>query len=81
MRAYRIADERFPIFDGTGAKIAGARWNSPGRPVIYAAETFAGAMLEILVHAAIDRLPKTYVYVELGIPDAVVTESTNLAQT
>ena len=45
MRAFRIADRRHPIFDGTGAKLTGGRWNSPGRPVIYAAETFAGALL------------------------------------
>jgi RES domain-containing protein len=30
----------------------GARWNSPGRRVIYAAETYAGALLETLVHAS-----------------------------
>jgi len=30
----------------------GARWNSPGRRVIYASETYAGALLEILVHAS-----------------------------
>jgi RES domain-containing protein len=37
---------------GEGARIAGGRWNSPGRPVIYCAESLALAMLEILVHAA-----------------------------
>jgi RES domain-containing protein len=30
----------------------GARWNSPERRVVYAAETYAGALLEILVHAS-----------------------------
>jgi len=69
MRAFRIADHRFPILDGTGAKLAGGRWNSPGSPVIYAAETFAGAMLEILVRANLNRLPRTYVYVELSIDE------------
>lgn len=52
-RAYRIADRRHKIFDGQGAATFGGRWNSPGRRVIYAAETFAGAMLEVLVNANI----------------------------
>ncbi len=51
MLAFRIADKRFPIFDGTGARLVGGRWNSPGKAVIYAAETFAGAVLEVLVHS------------------------------
>ena len=51
MIAYRIADARHPIFDGTGAMLRGGRWNSIGQRVIYAAESYAGAMLEILVHA------------------------------
>ena len=75
MRAFRIADRRFPIFDGTGARLVGGRWNSPGRPVIYAAETFAGAVLEILVHANVGRVPKTHALVEISIPDDVVSEN------
>ena len=53
----------------------GARWNSPGRRVIYAAETYAGALLEILVHAS-GCLPGNLGYVQLrGFPEAsVVTQ-------
>jgi RES domain-containing protein len=74
MRAFRIADRRFPIFDGAGARLVGGRWNSPGRPVIYVAETFAGALLEVLVHANLGRMPRTHALVEISIPDAVGTE-------
>jgi RES domain-containing protein len=74
MRAFRIADRRFPIFDGTGARLVGGRWNSPGRPVIYAAETFAGAVLEVLVHANLGRVPKTHAVIEITIPDALDRE-------
>ena len=73
MRAYRIADQRFPILDGAGAQLAGGRWNSPGRPVVYAAETFAGAVLEVLVHMGRLKMPKNRVYVELSIPEALVS--------
>src|ERR1017187_9056977 len=41
LRAFRIADMRHAIFDGSGAMLHGARWTSPGRRVIYAAETYA----------------------------------------
>lgn len=73
MRAYRIADQRFPVLDGAGAQLAGGRWNSPGMPVIYAAETFAGALLEVLVHMGRLKMPKNRVYVELSIPEALVS--------
>lgn len=75
MQAFRIADRRFPIFDGAGARLIGGRWNSPGRPIIYAAETFAGAVLEILVHANLGRMPSNHKIIEISIPDDLPTES------
>src|SRR5580704_7008427 len=66
-RAFRIADRRHKVFDGRGAALHGGRWNSPGRRVIYAAETYAGAMLEILAHANIGQPPKTHVWIEILI--------------
>jgi RES domain-containing protein len=74
MRAFRIADRRFPNFDGTGARLLGGRWNSPGRPVIYASETFAGAVLEILVHANLGRVPSRHGVIEIEIPDELRRE-------
>ncbi len=72
-RAFRIADMRFPLFDGAGAQRFGARWNSPGRRVIYAAETYAGALLEVLVHAS-GRVPQTQGYITIDIPAAAEIE-------
>lgn len=37
---------------GTGARLYGGRWNSPGRPAIYCAATLSLAMLEIRVHVS-----------------------------
>jgi len=74
LRAYRIADGRKPIFDGSGAALYGGRWNSPGRRVIYAAETYAGALIEKLVHTNIGRLPKHQKYIEILVPDDVAIE-------
>jgi RES domain-containing protein len=49
--AYRTTKARHPVYDGTGAALVGGRWNSPGRTVIYCADSFAGTILEILAHA------------------------------
>ena len=73
LRAFRIADMRHPIFDGSGAMLRGARWNSQGRRVIYAAETYAGALLEILVHAS-GRVPQSQGYIEIKIPAGLLIE-------
>src|SRR5262249_11473023 len=74
LHAYRIADGRQPIFDGRGAALYGGRWNSPGRRVIYAAETYAGALLEKLAHTNIGRVPRYQKYVEILVPDGVSIE-------
>jgi RES domain-containing protein len=72
MITYRIADGRFPIYDSTGAMLYGGRWNSPGHPVIYAAETFAGALLETLVHANLNRIPHRQMFVHIQIPEPLI---------
>ncbi|MGD0730551.1 MAG: RES domain-containing protein [Terracidiphilus sp.] len=74
MRCFRIGDSRFPLFDGYGAQLCGGRWNSPGRALIYAAETYAGAVLEIIVHANLNRLPRTYAVLAIEIPDSLAIE-------
>jgi RES domain-containing protein len=51
----------------------GARWNCPGRRVIYAAESYAGALLEILVHAS-DSVPRSQGYVEIQLPGGLSIE-------
>ena len=69
MRIFRIADQRHPIWDGTGAALLGGRWNSPGHPVIYGSLSSACAMLEILAHASIGRIPDTQQIVIAEVPD------------
>ncbi len=74
MIAYRIADVRHPIFDPTGAMLHGGRWNSVGTRVIYAAETYAGALLEILAHSNLSQPPKNHGVVRIEIPGNVNIE-------
>jgi RES domain-containing protein len=75
MRIYRIADERHPIWDGTGAAIMGGRWNSPGQPIIYGSLSYSCAMLEILAHANIGRIPVSHRLVIAEVSDEVSKES------
>lgn len=58
---------------GRGGVIAGGRWHTAGRPVVYLAGTPAGAMLEILVHLEIDQedLPETFQLLKVEVPDDV----------
>jgi RES domain-containing protein len=74
MFAYRIADARHPIFDATGAMLHGGRWNSVRFKVIYAAETYAGALLEVLVHSNLTQLPKNHRMVRIFIPNEIAIE-------
>ena len=51
----------------------GGRWNSPGRPVIYAADSFAGSLLEILAHVLRPRtLPGPHHATRFDIDDALI---------
>src|SRR5438105_15104380 len=77
LRAFRIADMRYAVFDGSGAMLYGARWNSPGRRIIYAAETYAGALLEILVHAT-GSVPRGQAYIEIEIPPGLPIDEITL---
>ena len=74
MQIYRIADSRHALWDGTGAAMVGGQWNSPGHAVIYGALSYAGAMLEILVHANIGRIPTTQCYLVAEGPADVPVE-------
>jgi RES domain-containing protein len=74
MQIYRIGDERHPLWDGTGAALVGGRWNSPGRQVICGSLSFACAMLEMLAHANIGRVPVTHRFLVADVPDDITVE-------
>ncbi len=52
----------------------GGCWNSVGQRVIYAAESYAGAMLEVLVHANLSVPPRNHRVVRITIPAQVITQ-------
>ncbi len=46
----------------------GGRWNSPGRPLVYASESLALCLAECLVHVT-GPLPRGYVAYQLAVPE------------
>jgi len=78
MIVYRIADSRHPIFDATGAMLHGGRWNSAGLRAIYAAETYAGGLLEVLVHSNLSQPPKQHRVVRIEVPDKLKVENVSI---
>ena len=68
MLAWRLTSARHPPLTGEGARLAGGRWNSPGRPLVYASETLALCLAEALVHLP-RKLPSDYVAYRLRFPD------------
>ncbi|MCX5570691.1 RES family NAD+ phosphorylase [Kaistia nematophila] len=74
MIAWRISRAPFADLSGTGARLYGGRWNSPGRALIYAAETAALAVLEVRCYLDLtpDLLPDDYVLTGIEIGDAAI---------
>ena len=74
--AWRLVKTRYAAsaFDGEGARRHGARWNSPGTRVAYAAETASLAILETLVHLQSSRVLASYSLVAVDFPARVVEE-------
>lgn len=77
MRLWRVARAAFADLGGEGARLYGGRWNSPGRPVVYAAENPALAMLEVPVHLdlAPELIPDDYVLIEIETGAASISEN------
>jgi RES domain-containing protein len=70
-RVFRVCRARYARLDGTGAQLVGGRWNSPGRAVVYMAESIALAVLENLVHMTRHDFPRGYVCVAALLPEGI----------
>ncbi len=78
-RAYRIVSPQYPPFDGSGTYRWGSRWVSPGHYVVHAAESYALAVLENLVHWQTTTLPASLVCVRADIPENIAQEELDRA--
>ncbi len=75
MFLWRISNQR--TLDGRGGLEASAKWHTQGRPIVYLAESVAGALLEVLVHLELSsaRLPKSYRLLKVEAPDGISIEA------
>lgn len=71
MRAWRIvrAKHAANAFDGEGARLFGSRWTSSGVRAVFAAESRALAMLEMLVHLGDEWGNVRYVLFEIDVDE------------
>ena len=71
MILWRIS--KHSTLDGRGGLFAGARWHSHGRPMVYLAESPAGALLEVLVHLELspNAYPSHYGLLKVEAPTSI----------
>ena len=74
--AWRLCREPFADLGGEGARRYGGRWNTRGRPLVYAASCAALAVLEVRVHLdlAPELLPDDYILVTIELGDVTIEE-------
>ena len=76
MQVWRLVKPRYApsAFDGEGARLYGARWNSVGVRVAYASSDPALAVLEVFVHLEDTTVLPSYSLVSASIPDRLIKD-------
>ena len=70
MEVYRVSKRQYQQdIMGTGAYLAGGRWNTAGNYMLYTAASRSLAILEVLVHISRNRPIDDYSIIVLYIPD------------
>lgn len=72
--AWRITKAKYAIqaFTGEGAKVFGGRWNPPGYPAVYTADSLSLAILELIVHLDEDEDVRNFVAIPVEFDDDMV---------
>lgn len=72
--AWRICKRAHADLSGTGARLHGGRWNTPGRPMVYMAATPELAVLEVRVHLDLppELIPDDFVLAEIDVSGLAV---------
>jgi RES domain-containing protein len=73
MTLWRISRHR--DLKGAGGLRAPGRWHERGLPIVYLAETPAGALLEACVHTSVNDVPPSYTLLAVNVPNRISTES------
>ena len=72
---WRIGNRQ--TLSGEGGLRYAARWHSAGRPIVYLAESPAGALIEVLVHLELEvpELPARYMLLRIAVPPELAMKS------
>ena len=77
MLLWRISRHR--DLTGSGGLRAPGRWHDRGLPIVYLAETPAGALLEACVHTSANDVPPTYTLLAVRTDDKTRIESLDMS--
>ncbi len=71
---WRITKQKLAktAFTGDGARLYGGRWNSPGKLVVYTAESRALALAELLVHLESSGVLSRYIVFQVEIDESYI---------
>ncbi len=74
---WRLVRQPYADLSGTGARLYGGQWNSPGNAVVYLSADAALSVLEVRVHLDLppDLLPPDYVLAKVDF--AAIDQSTS----
>ncbi|MCW3467692.1 RES family NAD+ phosphorylase [Chitinophaga nivalis] len=76
MEVYRISKCAYiNDLSGTGARLYGGRWNSPGHAVVYTAGSRALSALEVLVHIPLKNIVQDFCIATIHIPDHIAIKA------
>ena len=74
MRVLSLSKKKFSHdLSGKGAELAGGRWNSKGKAVLYTSQSRALCTAEIAVHTPLGNIPRDYEIVEINVPDSILS--------
>jgi RES domain-containing protein len=71
MVLWRISRHR--ELTGTGALRVPGRWHHVGQPIVYLAESPAGALLEVCVHTSANDVPAAFTLLKVQGPDRKIS--------
>jgi RES domain-containing protein len=82
MDLWRLCRRPLADLSGRGGELAGGRWHTRGRPVVYAATSAALAVLEVRVHLdlPLELLPGDCVLARIEAPDDLALRRVRAAQ-
>jgi len=66
----------FHDLNGKGGLLFSARWHTAGVPVVYLAESPAGALLEICANTVAEDVPAVFTLLKIAAPDILAEEIT-----